>query len=666
MSARELAWRAGHKLRDSLDRRALRRPPLLPSRCKSNVHSQTIARPWSTGALPAAADWPSRAAGRAERLLQHRFELFDLTRLDVGPSIDWNYEYKARKSTPRCFAADIDYRDFDVAGDAKFVWELNRHHHWVVLGRAFRWTGDRRYAEELARQLDSWIDQCPFGVGLNWRSPLELAIRLINWTWASELIRPSGCLNGARGARLLTAVHQQIREIARNYSRFSSANNHRIGEAAGVFLAASYFADLEGAAQWRAVSRRILLEELDRQVHRDGVHGELATGYHLFVMQFFLLAGLAGRNAGDDFPAEYWSRLERMFDYISALAAGGSALPMFGDADDGYVLDLGAQPGKIAEWLPVGAALFGRADFKAAAPQFSETAYWLLGDEGRARFDGLNVPAAPEELSSRAFPDAGYYLLQHGKRDAHDRISLMFDCGALGFGAIAAHGHADALSFTLRIAGTDVLVDPGTYDYFTYGPWRDYFRSTRAHNTIVIDDADQSQMVGPFLWGARARARCVHWEPSREVSSVSGEHDGYTRLPGAVTHRRTITLDGPAGRITVRDELRGGGAHRAALHLHLAEHCSARPSEQNVFEVGFGPGNVTVSFDPHCALQCCRGAAGDLQPTLGWVSRGYHRKSPSITLVAQRDWEERVNMVTEFSINRPQAYRSQAYYRTDV
>lgn len=668
MSARELAWRLAAKLRESADRCVLaRRQRFLPltqiaaERC-AQIRPEVIARPWFADeglscALPRTERWRAVTAARAERIRGQHLDLFDLENVDLGARIAWNYEYKARKHAPLTFSADIDYRDYAVTGDAKFVWELNRHQHWVVLARAFHWTGDRRYAEAVAEQLDDWIQQCPFGVGMNWRSPLELAIRLINWTWACELIRPAGVLTGARWVRLLNAVQRHVWEIARKYSRYSSANNHRIGEAAGVFIATSYFAGLKRAAEWRAVSRRILLEEILNQVHADGVHRELATGYHLFVTQFFLLAALTARNAGEDFPGEYWGRLEGMFSFLAALAEGGTALPMFGDADDGYVLDLGGQPGDVAEWLAAGAAIFGRPDFKAVAPRFSETAFWLLGHKEHARFAAIDTAAAPDELASRAFPDAGYYLLQHGASAADnidDRISMTFDCGELGFGPLAAHGHADALSFTLRIGGVDVFVDPGTYDYFTYGAWRDYFRSTRAHNTVTVDDADQSEPLGPFLWGHRAQARCLRWESRDGVTTVSGEHDGYRRLPGAVVHRRTVTLNGPAAQITIVDELSGGGRHRAALHLHLAEHASIRSVASGVYEVDYGRGSLALRLDPRCSVTVARGSA---QPMLGWVSRRYHRKTASSTLTAQCEWEDRLSVVTSMIVGRPQSSR---------
>ncbi len=135
-------------------------------------------------------------------------------------------------------------------------------------------------------------------------------------------------------------------------------------------------------------------------------------------------------------------------------------------------------------------------------------------------------------MHSEAFPDTGLYLLQAGAAASPDRLSVTLDAGPLGYGVLAAHGHADALAVTLRIGGHDVLVDPGTYDYFTHPEWRTYFRGTPAHNTVTIDDANQSEMLGPFLWGRRGggevygvvahrRRRQLPRDP-RRISTVTG------------------------------------------------------------------------------------------------------------------------------------------------
>ncbi len=568
----------------------------------------------------------------AEAIAAGRLRFLNLDSCDLGQPMGWNRDHECGRSAPLVFSAAVDYRDFARVGDAKLVWEPNRHHQLVVLGRAFRASGNLRYAVAALEQLESWLTECPFGLGMNWRSPLELAVRVVNWVWALDLIRPSGLLDGPRWTRLLHAVYLHLWEVTRKYSQGSSANNHRIGEAAGVFIAASYFPDLPGAPGWVAHAREILESEIVAQTYGDGGSREQALGYQVFVMQFFLLAGLAARRTGNDFSATYWKRLEKTFTFAAALLEGGDAPPMFGDGDDGYVLNLGGRAGDLRAWLPVAAVLFARADLKAVAGVYSECAQWLLGADGRACFGRLTLPTAERRVVSRSLPESGYYLLQYGRAGERDRISVLFDCGALGLGPLAAHGHADALSFTLRVFGVDVLVDPGTYDYFAYPEWRHYFRSTRAHNTVEIDGTDQSVMAGPFMWGSRAQATCVSWDPDECGGCVVGEHDGYARLPDPVVHRRTLELDGARRELTLEDEIRAAGHHELAIYFHFAEHCAVRLTAPRQVAIDVGAGNATLVLDPHLNLEIL---CGCVEPKGGWVSRGYHRKVPATTIVGR-------------------------------
>src|SRR5690606_20444630 len=139
--------------------------------------------------------------------------------------------------------------------------------------------------------------------------------------------------------------------------------------------------------------------------------------------------------------------------------------------DDGAVLDLGWGSDKVDGLLAVGAALFNRSDWTPADAALPEAAFWLLGREAFSKPLSRTRSNRPR-LRSRAFAETGLYLLQSGHAGEDDRISVTFDCGPLGLGSIAAHGHADALSVTLRVGGHDLLVDPGTYDYFTERPYR--------------------------------------------------------------------------------------------------------------------------------------------------------------------------------------------------
>ena len=648
MSTAELGWRLNSRVRDVVDFALLglrQRPPRLETVAAGNgaatgFFSQALGKaPAARNAVAGdgSVDGHATLLQRAEDVLAGRHSFLGLHFEAPAGKLDWNREYAVDRPTLLRYSGHIDYRDFRQVGDAKIVWELNRHSHLVVLAAAYRSSGDERFAQRVVADLRSWMRDCPYGRGMNWRSPLELAIRLINWVRAIEWIRGSEAASEAFLREILPVVHLHVWEVGRKYSQHSSANNHLVGEAAGVFCAATYFSTLKAAARWREESRAILLAEIERQTLDDGGHVERAVGYHLFVLEFFLLCGLMARNSGADFPPAYWSRLEKMLEFVAVLTEGGP-LPMPGDCDDGYVLELGFGRLTPGDLLAVGAALFGRADFKRQVGRFTESGRALLGESGRTAFDGVAAEDSSQRLAPRALASSGYYLLQGGAGEK--RISVLVDCGALGFGELAAHGHADALSFTLRIAGRDVLVDPGTYDYFSEPAWRDYFRSTRAHNTLVVDGAEQSQMLGPFLWGDRAKAHCLAWEPDANGGRLVASHDGYQRLPDPVTHRRSVTLEADRRTVTVHDELSASGQHVAALYLHFAPGVDVRDVGEGRFDVVDEAQRMCLTLDPCWQVRRYRGS---LDPIAGWASDGYHSRKPCVTLVGHCAWNARLS-----------------------
>ncbi len=643
MSPAEIAWRVRSLARDQTDRVRISagwlpsqtsvidaRAGLLPSALRlSDVESGEWAR---LSPDRPEASWLPKLQRRAEELTDNRFSFFSLNAKHLGTPIDWHRDHESGKASPTMLSLDIDYRDFTRVGDAKMVWEPSRHQHLVVLGRAWRATGERRFAAAVVEHVDAWLAANPFGTGMNWRSPLELAIRLINWVWAFDLIRDAGVLTESFERRALYAAYLHLWDVSRKFSQGSSANNHLIGEAAGVFIGATFFSALPQAREWRDEAGRHLVEQIVIQNAPDGGNREQAIGYHLFVLQFYLAAATVARPAGYEFPRAFWDRLEQMLEFVARFKDGGDSLPMYGDADDGFVLDLGNAPDDPAGLLATGAGLFNRPDFARAAGEPQETARWLLGRERFTQSLALYAPQPDERLASIAFPDTGYYLLQTGHQGQKDRISVMIDCGELGYGSLAAHGHADALSLVVRVGGRDVLVDPGTYDYFRWPEWRAYFRSTRAHNTVVVDGNDQSTMTGPFLWGQRAHAQCIAWEPSPRGGRIIAEHDGYTHMEDPVRHRRTVSLDGDTPAITIEDHITAAGSHTCEVYWHFAEDCVVTPQGNGAFTVQTGEHVMTMTLDPRFETPLLRGSE---VPIAGWVSRGYHRKNAAVTLVGR-------------------------------
>jgi hypothetical protein len=636
MSGREVAFRMGRELGVRVRRIAA---TLHPPRLHMERYSGKEFRPvgWLMDLHP-VAEIARSAVGHyhwqdnvAKIYCDHRFSFFAIADRSFGNPIRWNYDYAHAVETPLVFGPTLDYRDERTCGDIKYVWEHNRHHHLVELAKAAYLTRDQRYADEIFAQVDSWITQCPYPLGVQWSSALESAIRVISWTFASAFLHalPAEMLAPHQAAlqRWSASAHEHLGFIKRNFSRFSSANNHLIGEACGLFVGASCFQFRESAA-WQARAREILEREAIAQHWPDGVNKEQTTSYQVFVFDFLMLAGLLGRSQGKDFTHGYWECLERMAEFVSALIDNKGEVPHIGDDDDGAVAILSHHSPLTVHQslLSVAAALFGRADFREHAGGFDERAFWLLGPEGERLFEH----AAIRPATGLAFRDGGYYILK-----GHEAW-VLFDCGPLGYLSLAAHGHADALSLFLRYKEKNFLIDPGTYAYHTRKLWRDYFRGTAAHTTVRIDRCDQSEIAGNFMWGRKASARLLEFS----ARSVSGTHDGYMRLASPVGHTRTVTLSPENASVVITDSLSTEGPHTVELFFQCDPECVIRQEGQQVALV---QGAARIAIVPDIRMQHVRLLHGSDDPPGGWYSPGYDRKIPSTTIV----WETAITGSTD-------------------
>lgn len=572
---------------------------------------------------------------RADAVVEGRIGIFALEDCRLGPIPDWNRDPKTARKAPLEFGKTLNYRDPSRVGDIKYLWEPNRHLQLVALAQAYKLTKENRYLEVLRRHLDSWFEQCPYMLGPNWTSSLELGIRLINWSIVWQLIGGPdsplfvGEIGQAFQQRWLQSIYQHAHFIRGHYSRFSSANNHLIGEAAGVFVAAVTWPHWKRMRVWREDARNILEEEVQLQNTADGVNREQATSYQQFVLDFLILAGLAGRANGVEFSRAYWKRVEVMLEFIVSIMDVRGNVPMMGDADDGFVVRLSPEP----NWCPyksllvTGAVLFNRPGFMVKAVSLDDKTRWLLGPRVE-EFRSIN--RNHERLPVRqAFREGGYYILG-ADFETPGEARLVVDAGPLGYQSIAAHGHADALAFTLSIGGYEFLIDPGTYAYHTNPKWRKYFRGTAAHNTVVVDGEDQSVIGGNFIWLRHAGAECEQWASSMDLDYFRGSHDGYSRLEDPVIHRREIRFVKPERKIEITDTVICSGSHTVECMWHFSEDCQVEKHD-----------DLVVARHGGCALKM-RSTEGSFQTLLlrgdearpgGWVSRRFDVKVPTTTVI---------------------------------
>lgn len=430
---------------------------------------------------------------------------------------------------PKTFSYSLDYKQRDDLGDARTNWEKNRHFDWALLAKAYYVSKDEGYFSKLNNKVDEWCKANPFLIGISWTSAMEFAIRSINWMFALAFVRK----NGKDIPLLRNGILNITDYLTKHYSRFSSANNHLLVEAAAIGMAGYAFNN----EAWKRLAVRILSEELHKQNYEDGVNKELSLHYQTFGMEAYCLMMHTMKANGDSVPPEWVDMLRLQGEYVSHCCWREKVVMEFGDDDEGKIIDLRGGEWHNFRYIQQFVSLLIGCRF-SSFDEVEENICWLYED---VDIDAIKDIRQYSNEVSKSYSIGGNTFL----RDNADRILVGIDHADLGFGTIAAHGHADALSVQMMVDGEVFLADPGTYIYHCNLPMRNEFRKTVNHNTVAVLDnegnaVDQSQMLGAFLWGKRAHCTLEHWESDGSRDVLTASHDGYE----SVKHQRTVILVG--------------------------------------------------------------------------------------------------------------------------
>ncbi len=471
-----------------------------------------------------------------------------------------SFRYRGRRVD---FPGKIDW-SAKPEGNTDWTWDLNRHHFFIPLGRAYWYTQDERYARGFVELFMDWMAACPPAVqSPQWRSVFEVGVRVANWCWAHALFLPSTALTDEAHTMLLRGVLGLGRFLKVHLERHAW-NNHLLLEAKALCMVGLLYPELPGAASWSTEGLQVLGEEIDRQVLADGVHGERSSLYHAIIsselLEHMVVLRLCGRSERDAHFCRALVRVVGLAIFQASITRVDGTWPMLGDAS--------LTDQHVRFNAPLGARVLLDARAISAPPSAEENLAWLLGSLGLE--DSLAKPAAREAYTrarhSRPFPNGGYYVLEARAKHAH--LHMVFDCGPFGDPTVPGHGHADALSIDVAVGSSHVLVDPGMYSAHLGVRWRNYFRGTSAHNTVVVDGRDQSILDGLRRVYRPARARLVDWASCEAFDVAAGMHLGYLRLKGSITHRREIFFRKPRYWLVV-DRLEGKGSHVFDLLFHL-------------------------------------------------------------------------------------------------
>jgi uncharacterized heparinase superfamily protein len=401
---------------------------------------------------------------------------------------------------------------------------------WTVPGSSALWAYHLHYLDALnARNLqnadacrhliESWIADNPPATGVGWE-PYCVSRRVINLVkWCSR--------ERSRAENITSSIATQAEYLSGRLERDIQANHLFANGVALVFAGA--FGYSRTSDRWLDIGLTILDEQLPEQFTPDGGHFELSPMYHALlswdVCDLVNLARRSGLSSLTSRAANWTEVVERALRWLQAMTHP-DGLPSF----------------------------FNDAAFEAA-PTLED----LSGYARELSIDTPPAPAAPD-LAVEYLRDTGYVACELG-----DHGKLIVDVGRVGPDYQPGHAHADTLSFELSILGQRCFVNSGTSVYGNSSE-RSRQRGTAAHNTVVVDGCDSSEVWAGFRVGRRALPLDVSVHRDSNAVTITAAHDGYRYLPGRVIHRRRWVVERRS--LTITDEL-SGRFHSARAYLHM-------------------------------------------------------------------------------------------------
>ncbi len=548
--------------------------------------------------------------------------------------IDWHIDFKSGYRWDRnVWYKKLKYGCYDGV-DVKNPWELSRFHHLVVLGQAYLITKNEKYEMEYLFQIVDWIISNKPYFGINWRSILDVALRVSNWIVSLSFFRESKIMSKEFLVFILKNIYIHGKHITNNLEYHVITSNHYLSDISSLFLVGEIFSDFNVGKKWSNLAVSELKKEIEKQVYPDGVDFEASTCYHRFVLELFFYPVLFeikkaksfyGNNyveVGEFlFGKNFINKILKMFEFVLFATKPDGELPQIGDNDNGRLFIFGRSNILDMRYLStLGTIFFKKEKFKIKEYGFDEQALWIFGRKGFEFWNQVSYNCLAN-IESASFADAGIYIMRKNNN------YLISSCSQNGQNGNGGHAHNDKLSFELFIEGESIVVDPGTYFYTAIPEWRNKFRSTSFHSTIMVDNQEQNRFKYDNLFAMENDAKVIvdKWETSNDYDYLEAEHSGYNRLYNSVTHKRKFIFDKRKNYWLIKDILTGKGKHEFDLLLQLSPDVTC--------EINKGDLAVDIKINGKLLKIIPLFKKGlTLSVKKGWYSRGYGNKTESQVL----------------------------------
>ncbi len=511
-----------------------------------------------------------RAWSRAERALSRTFHLFG-SEISFGPDapVQWSVDPVSGHRFPLDPSLGMELEA--EGGDPKYPWQLGRMESLIALGQGY-WLGIAReercrFAESFVALTIDFLRANPLGRGIQWACPMEVSLRAANIAQALFMFRDAPQV---REPTFLLAILRGLAEHtawveAHLEDRCAVPNNHLIADYVGLLVVGSLLPELPGASRQVALALAGIEAQVLLQVHVDGVSFEGSTSYHRLVTELCMLARLFADVLGRRLGEAVAGRVQGLAKAATGWCSEHGLAPQLGDNDSGRAFAVTDRPSLHHGYLAdLGAVLFGDRALRRPGASPCDEVLWLLGDEGLRAWTALPSEWAPHGFCSK---EGGLHVLRGGG------AVVTVSAGPQGERGAGSHSHNDKLGFELHLDGQPLLVDPGSPVYGRDPEMRNAYRSTSAHNVVVINGEEQGPFDPARLFSLPegTHARAESFESTEEVDRLVAVHDGYLRLKPPVRVHRVLELQKLERALVVEDVLQGEGTRLLRMNLQLPD-----------------------------------------------------------------------------------------------
>ncbi|KKQ33226.1 MAG: hypothetical protein US49_C0002G0121 [candidate division TM6 bacterium GW2011_GWF2_37_49] len=419
--------------------------------------------------------------------------------------IEWQKDFKVEqlKNTNKILESawqqqkNIFYQDIKIScpkimqadeynPDVKVPWEMSRFQHIFELSAAYKQTGDKKYAESFKYQVEDWINQNPYLLGVNWLCPMEVGIRAINWIHGFNCFKDDKIIPNEFWQKFTRSLYDHMHFLENNWEWSDRPNNHYLADLLGYFYLCEFLGDTRTKKNWVV---KTMIEQFFQQIQPDGTSYEGSTNYHKLDTEIFLHFKQLCDATKTALPQEFCYRLTKMEQFLQDCSDEAGNLAQIGDNDSGKITT------GVAPFVPVRlryATLRANGGGKSVR---GDTSIQFFGRSSRVFCKAKCIEGCGLQNHSvraiyfsrrnrshtndiKTYPNFGLTIIKN------NGLHITFRHATFNKRQPTGHFHQDQLAITLSLKGIPILIDPGTGAYTANSGLRNQLRSFESHNTF--------------------------------------------------------------------------------------------------------------------------------------------------------------------------------------